>query len=58
MGNMSYCRFRNTVKDLRDCYESMGNDEELSEEETEAKEELIKLCVDIAIDYGDCEKSE
>ena len=23
MANMSYCRFRNTLRDLRDCYEAM-----------------------------------
>jgi hypothetical protein len=50
MSNMSYCRFQNTVADLRDCYEHM----ELIEGHTEldARQVLIKLCVDLAIDYG------
>ena len=54
MGNMSYCRFQNTLQDLRDCYENMDN--ELSEEEKKAQEKLIKLCVDIACDYGNCKE--
>jgi len=29
MGNMSYCRFQNTLMDLRDCIENW--DDELSE---------------------------
>ena len=49
--NMSYCRFHNTLIDLKDCYYNM-EDEDLSEEEKEAKEKLIKLCCDIAQDYG------
>jgi phosphate uptake regulator len=51
MSNMSYCRFRNTLSDLQKCYENMDND--LSEEEQEAKDELISLCKDIAREYGE-----
>ena len=50
MANMSYCRFQNTLPDLRACYDSM--DEKMSEEEEKAKAKLIKLCVEIAKDYG------
>lgn len=50
MSNMSYCRFRNTVPDLKDCYDNM--DEEMSEEEAKARKRLIRLCVLIAGDYG------
>lgn len=50
MSNMSYCRFQNTLQDLRDCYEHMGEDE-LSEEEEKARQELLKLCQRIADDY-------
>ena len=46
---MSYCRFRNTYKDLRDCYDHI-NDDDLSKEEAEAKDELIHLCIDILVD--------
>ena len=47
MGNMSYCRFRNTLNDLRECYEHIAN-EDLSDEESEARKKLIELCKDIA----------
>jgi hypothetical protein len=52
MGNMSYCRFINTLQDLQDCYENM-DDEELSEGEEKARKRLIQLCDNIATDYGD-----
>ena len=51
MSNMSYCRFRNTLLDLRDCYDCM--DEVPNEaEEARARLRLIKLAVQIAGDYG------
>jgi hypothetical protein len=50
MPNMSYCRFQNTLSDLDDCYENMEN--ELSDDENEAKNRLIRVCADIAQDYG------
>ena len=51
MANMSYCRFENTLPDLKDCQESM--DEELnSQEEIRARRSLIRVCVSIAEDYG------
>lgn len=54
MGNMAYCRFQNTLKDLRDCYENMEA-EPTGEEEKRARKRLIKLCESIASDYGDGE---
>lgn len=50
MGNMSYCRFQNTLQDLRDCYENM-DDTDLSDEEKRARRSLLKLCDQIADDY-------
>ncbi len=47
MANMSYCRFENTVHDLRDCEEHIA-DEDLSAEEEAARKRLIKLCQKIA----------
>ena len=47
MGNMSYCRHRNTLEDLRDCWEQW-TDEPTSEEEIKARKELIELCKEIA----------
>ena len=46
MSNMSYCRFQNTLSDLKDCMEHI-EDEGLSEEEEEARERLKELCADI-----------
>jgi hypothetical protein len=51
MSNMSYCRFRNTLEDLQDCEENMGETDELSDEETYARKRLIALCKQIADDY-------
>ena len=52
MGNMSYCRFENTLQDLRDCYNNL-DDDDLSAEETEAKQKLIALCKDIVEEFDD-----
>lgn len=52
MSNMSYCRFSNTLQDLRECYDSEGmyDPDLLSEEEQKAREKLINLCSSIAFD--------
>jgi hypothetical protein len=50
MANMTYCRFRNTVEDLEDCYEAM--EEDVSSEEERARKRLIKLACEIALNYG------
>ena len=55
MSNMSYCRFENTLADLRDCAEAIDdpfNGDDLSETEAQAKEALIELCCDIAEQVG------
>ncbi len=52
MSNMSYCRFRNTLEDLRDCYDNM-DDNDLSDEERAARRRLIKLARQSADIYGD-----
>lgn len=51
MANMSYCRFQNTLQDLRDCYYNLDDIEDMDEEELEARKQLIQLCKDIAEDY-------
>lgn len=52
MSNMSYCRFQNTLNDLRDCWNNM--DEPLSsDEEIRARRSIIKICRSIADDYAD-----
>lgn len=51
MSNMSYCRFQNTLKDLRDCAEALeeigDNLVELSKEEARAAAALIAVCQEI-----------
>lgn len=51
MGNMSYCRFRNTLGDLQDCHEHI--DDPLTGEENRARMNLILLCQDIASSFED-----
>ena len=51
MPNMSYCRFHNTLNDLRECKYYMKNDG-LSDSDAKDRERLIKLCCSIAEDYG------
>ena len=53
MSNMGYCRFQNTLADLRDCYDAMQEDGALSEEEAKARLKLIKRCCIIADQYGE-----
>ena len=43
MSNMSYCRFENTLNDLRDCEEHL-DDDDLSKSEKEYRDRLLKLC--------------
>jgi hypothetical protein len=50
MANMGYCRFENTVRDLRDCYEHM--EDELSEREAKARRRMIRLAREIVDDFG------
>lgn len=51
MSNMGYVRFENTLDALTDVHEHM--DDELSREEDAARADLVKLCQEIATDYGE-----
>ncbi len=55
MSNMSYCRFHNTLGDLRDCEEAMQEMDAtpLSANEHKAMVQLVKLCQRIAGEYVD-----
>lgn len=58
MSNMSYCRFRNTRRDLSDCAEALegllaGDAEPLSDDELDAAKQLVHKCLDIAQLVGD-----
>jgi hypothetical protein len=50
MANMSYCRFQNTLNDLRDCEEHITD--KLSGEEFRARNRLIKICENIIDEVG------
>lgn len=55
MSNMSYCRFRNTDKDLADCEDALealyNSDGKLSEEELAAAQSLIERCARIVFNF-------
>ena len=60
MGNMSYCRYENTRRDLDDCEGDLGeiadgekSVEDLSESERAEAKRLVDLCRSIVDDYGD-----
>ena len=52
MGNMSYCRFQNTLQDMRDCYEALQSGETLSRDEHSAMEMLVEICDRISGEFG------
>lgn len=60
MGNMSYCRFENTLRDLRDCRKDMSETDfyELSETEQEARNKLVALCKNISEQFEEEEMIE
>ena len=47
MSNMSYCRFQNTLSDLRECYYAIEGKEELSVEESQARDQMLVICREI-----------
>lgn len=51
MTNMGYCRFRNTLLDLQDCFDHIWDD--LSENEDIARAQLVALCREIADEVRD-----
>lgn len=51
MGNMSYCRFRNTLQELEDCWNNWDTNEDISTEELRAREKLLKVCEKIVDSY-------
>jgi len=51
MSNMSYCRFENTARDLRDCVQAIENGEhtdDLSSYEKNGLKELLDLCEEMS----------
>ncbi len=51
MSNMSYCRFQNTLKDLRDC--SSVVHEQLDGHENDARAKLLALCREMSRELED-----
>ena len=54
MGNMSYCRFKNTSMDLQDCLEAIENNEldNLVDYEYEGIQDILDYCEAI-LEYKD-----
>lgn len=50
--NMSYCRFQNTLGDLRDCAEHF-DDDGLSDEEHTARLRMLRLCKKLVERFAD-----
>jgi len=50
MGNMSYCRFENTARDLQDCVSAIENDEvyDFDSYELNGFKKLIRLAEELA----------
>ena len=53
MGNMGYCRFENTLGDLRDCFDHWDDVDEDAEDETKAQVKMLKLCKRIVDNYDE-----
>ena len=60
MSNMSYCRFQNTLTDLRDCQETLNGEDgyyeckdDLSKEELAAALSLVRRCREIVERYDE-----
>lgn len=51
MPNMSYCRFQNTLSDLKDCLDWLHENDfnNLSQEEKEAAESMYEVCENLTV---------
>ena len=49
MGNMSYCRFENTARDLQDCINAInrGETEDLNDYEVEGLRDILEMSNEI-----------
>lgn len=58
MGNMSYCRFENTARDLQDCVEAIYNGDvyDFNEYELDGFKKLIRLAEELASMENDKEE--
>lgn len=62
MANMSYCRFENTSRDIRDCIDALEEnnwdlaammEDASSKQEARAMKSFVNLCIDIAENFED-----
>lgn len=65
MANMPYCRFENTYRDLKDCYNAMSDESnieefvsKLNESEKKYYKLILDLCRDITDDYCETKWSD
>jgi len=58
MANMNYCRFENTLADLKECIEALENREILSTSEIRCAERLINEFLDFCVAEGIIEELE
>ena len=54
---MSYCRFQNTLRDLRDCAENI-NDFTMSKDELYARNTLMQVCYRITQEAEEISEEE
>jgi hypothetical protein len=57
MAYMSYCRFQNTLADLRDCLDAI-TDSDLSPAERRDRLKLVRVCREIIDEYESAEMEE
>lgn len=60
MGNMSYCRFENTSKDVRECIGAIrdGELDDMSDYEIEGFINFVRLCKEVADMYKGMDEKE
>ena len=50
MGNMSYCKFRNTESDMDDCISHLRDEKSMSKEEKRAAQRMLNSILDFLDD--------
>ncbi len=58
MSNMSYCRFENTLADLKDCADALDEGRTLSDSEQAAFEEMVEVCTMISKNFAHIAKAK
>ena len=62
MANMSYCRFRNTLTDLRDCIAALRYEDGFatieSRDERDAADQLYKMASEFRAEYEEAQHCE